>query len=158
MLSTRLFFYSAITAMILGLCPSAHAAIIARFDLVDHPDGAEAPPPYGLRMDRLFELSGITGATGGVVSFSFVDMELIVRDVGGGSLQIEISGLMEGGTDDGATYGFGAGDYQLEMIYSQGVQASGSGWTVDPPNNLNQGTITALAAEWSSSVPHSAAR
>ena len=37
---------------------SLQAALIARYDLLDHPNGNETPPPYGLRLDNMGSVAG----------------------------------------------------------------------------------------------------
>ncbi|MFQ5492262.1 MAG: PEP-CTERM sorting domain-containing protein [Phycisphaerae bacterium] len=124
--------------------------------MIDHPDAAQDPPPYGLRLDDLFlqapVLGNVPNPVGGVTSFSFDptnggDMTLSVITAGT-ALNINISGTAFGGVDTGTTYGFGAGLYAIDFTYTMNVTAVpgvDGGWVVSPNNAMNNGTITALA-------------
>ncbi len=135
-----------------ALMGQAQASTVTQFYLGDHPSALENPPPYGLRLDGLFD--GLTGATGGVTTFSFGNSlsgaggspVMTVTDDGVGNVTIDIDGMVFGGEDDGSDYGFGEGWYQLDFSYTMNVSASGTGWVVSPedPDN-NKGTLTAKA-------------
>jgi MYXO-CTERM domain-containing protein len=116
------------------------------FRLFDHPDGNANPPGYGLRFDNLFSDNGYGAGTGGVTTFSFVDVIMTVTDTGS-SLEINISGELFGGEDDGSSYDFGEGSYELDFSYSVNVAADGTGYRVTDDSAANAGTLTALTGD-----------
>ncbi len=121
----------------------ASAATVKQFKLLDHPDGGENPPPYGLRFDNLFTT---VGGSGGVTVFSmnhFNDTILTVTDFGG-SMKINIKGTLYGGVKSGPGLGFGEGAYALDFTYNMNVSANGTGWKVDPNHPSNKGSLTSL--------------
>lgn len=136
-----------LAASVVGLlvCAGASsAALIQQYQLFDHPDGDVNPPPYGLRFDGIFVPQG---GPGGIASFSMNfhgDSTLSVFDDGGGNYRIQIAGTLHGGVDNGATWGYGEGDYALFFEYAANVAPSGTGWIVDPNSPLNNGTLTSL--------------
>lgn len=81
------------------LCAGSANAAIHQYVLMDHPDGNQNPPPYGLRLDKLFTGNGIDG----VVTFSFGDpgssMNAFVDDVAN---TMRIVGTAVGGRDQNA--------------------------------------------------------
>lgn len=119
--------------------------VIRQFQLYDHPDSVETPPPYGLRLDGVF--NGLSGAgTNAVTTFSmnqYSNTVLTVTD-NGSTIAINITGTLYGGVDSGTGYGFGAGDYAVSYNYVFGVTPMGTGWVTMPPSPLNGGTLTAL--------------
>jgi hypothetical protein len=143
--SIRAFRAAAVIAAAAGLLvtSTASAATVKQFKLLDHPDGGENPPPYGLRFDNLFTT---IGGTGGVTLFSmshFNDTILTVTD-NGGSLKINVKGTLYGGVKSGGGVGYGAGAYALDFTYNMNVSAVGTGWKVDPNHPTNAGTLTSL--------------
>ncbi|MEC9373967.1 MAG: hypothetical protein VYC34_08990 [Planctomycetota bacterium] len=135
---------SIVAGLTLGAVAASASAGTTVFQLFDHPDGTDNPPPYGLRMDGLFD--GMSGATGGVTSFSFDhfgDVLMTVND-NGSTITINIAGTVYGGEDVGATYGFGEGAYEIDFTYNFNVQAQGTGYVVQPSNSGNVGSITSL--------------
>ncbi len=126
---------------------AAAPAASSFFSLSDHPDGNANPPGYGLRFDGLF--ADEAGAAGGVTTFSFDMFSNTVLEVvdNGGSLTINITGTLYGGEDTGAAYGFGEGSYELDMSYTVGVVANGTGFEVTAANAANSGTLTALSGD-----------
>ena len=67
--------FGALAAAVAGLAlqvSAANAAII-KHTLIDHPDGSEAPPVYGLRLDGLFSADASD-----VYTFSFVDVTMTI--------------------------------------------------------------------------------
>ncbi|TVQ32265.1 MAG: hypothetical protein EA376_06350 [Phycisphaeraceae bacterium] len=123
---------------------SAASAATHIFRLSDHPDGNAAPPTYGLRLDNMFSAHG--AGPSGITTFSFVDVLLTVNDetAMGGGIDINISGLIYGGVDTGASYGFGEGFYTVDFNYIMGVQPDGDGWKTNPVSATNSGVVTAL--------------
>jgi len=116
---------SALAASLLSatlLAGSAFAAPIIPgiYDLANHPDGAERPPQYGLRLDELVNVTG----SHDVFSFDFdnanSEMLLAYDDV---AHTIRIYGHSWGGRDTGNSYandGF-LGVYQIDFTYNIGV-------------------------------------
>ncbi|MGD1849937.1 MAG: PEP-CTERM sorting domain-containing protein [Cyanophyceae cyanobacterium] len=102
------------SAVTVGLAaPNAQAATIEThyYELGSHPDGFEAPPAYGLRLDGINGLFDGTGpASDDVVTFDFddpaSDMNMTyVVDSDPTESVINITGTAFGGVDMGATYG-----------------------------------------------------
>lgn len=122
----------------------AASAETTTFRLMDHPDGNQSPPGYGLRLDNLF--GGMSGASGGVTSFSFDvhdDVRMAVVE-SGGDIDIHINGTIFGGEDSGSGYGFGEGSYELDFTFEFNVAEDGTGWVVAPSSSGNKGTLTSL--------------
>jgi len=148
--------------------------VIFSTTVIDHPDGTLSPPPYGIRLDGLFnqtsdEGGGVAGAPlhGGSfgsdetrTTFSFMNMKLQVIKNDSGDLRIEISGTAFGGVDTGSGYGFGRGLYEVNFVFDQRVtqiddgdgvfDKFGEGWKAESADGsvdgtaLNQGTITKI--------------
>lgn len=134
-------------AVALLAAAAAASASTQAFLLQDHPDGNANPPPYGLRLDGLF--NGYAGAgNNAVTTFSFNtfdDTKLRVTTTGP-NIDIRIKGTVYGGVDNGAVVGFGAGSYDLVYDITVNVAAMGTGWFVSSPSNgANKGTLTAHA-------------
>jgi MYXO-CTERM domain-containing protein len=136
---------SLVLVAVLCLTCQVNAAILS-FDLSDHPDGNQNPPPYGLRYDGIFGSFG--GAVGGVASFSFnaaqtdvtkTNMTLAIDTTAG---SITISGDVYGGEDAGSVYGFGEGWYTIAYTYSANVLQVANGWKVTAFDGANSGTIS----------------
>jgi len=98
--------------------------VIFSTGLVDHPDAAKAPPPYGIRLDNLFQQTSDDTSSlfdgsgpGGVTTFSFTngDMKLQVIKNDSGELRIEITGTVFGGKDTGSGYGFGSATFDDQI-------------------------------------------
>ncbi|MCA9243143.1 MAG: PEP-CTERM sorting domain-containing protein [Phycisphaerales bacterium] len=112
------------------------------YTLHNHPDGNINPPPYGLRLDELYDVSG------GLDSFSFdfdhasSSMTMVYNDAAG---TIHISGTSYGGRDIGAGYAADAyqGVYTIDFLYDIGVQgvAGDDDVEVDAATGSNFGTI-----------------
>ncbi len=138
---------SALAAMavaFVGWSAPASAASVRQFELFDHPDGNENPPPYGLRFDDI--LAG-SGGDGGVTTFSFdtfADTILTVTDDMMGSITINISGNLFGGEKDS---GFGVGQWALDFNYTMNVAPDGTGWIVTDNDSDNNGTLTKVGDE-----------
>jgi len=131
--------------LVSALTASAFAGSVTTttFRLYDHPDGAENPPPYGLRYDNLFtDVAGPGGAT----SFSFEQggayMRLIVtEDAMAGTTTLRVVGKVYGGKDTGVGLGWGTGLYKLDFTYRLNVAANGTGWEVTAPSAMNNGSL-----------------
>ncbi len=126
---------------------SASAGLVASFDLENHPDAAEAPPPYGLRLDNLFLQEG---GEGGVTTFSFdtqagvtlsiFDESQELGDRNGSFLRINISGEVFGGEESG----YGVGLYDLNFDYRMHVTEVEDGWVVVSADGSNNGSLTPI--------------
>ncbi len=127
----------------LALSAAANADVIqtGTYQLYNHPDGAQTPPPYGLRMDELFN------ATSGhdIYSFTFDTNGAHMRlDYNGTT--IRIYGTAFGGRDIGSVWANEAttGLYTLDFTYNVGVGlAAGDDDLAVNANHQNFGTIIA---------------
>lgn len=115
----------------------------------DHPDGNQNPPPYGLRLDNLFDA---IGGDDGVTTFSFEQngassiIEIIDSNSDLIADKIRISGTVYGGETDGDNYDWGEGLYELFFEISAAVTTEGGpfdGWHTSG-NSAGAGTLTAL--------------
>lgn len=140
-----------------GLLAAPAFGATQTFLLTDHPDAAQDPPPYGLRLDNVFSNAGLTSSTGqavaGVTTFSFshpsssMFLDVTETPLGGGGLDIDIHihGVAYGGVDTGGAYGFGEGIYTIDFSYTANVVKALDGWFVSPQSVANLGTVTAGA-------------
>ena len=96
--------FGAVAAAVAGMTlqiSAANAAIITH-TLVDHPDGSEAPPVYGLRLDGLFD-----GNANDVYTFSFVEVTMTIdTDADTVNIAGELLGGSEGEGEDRDTTWF----------------------------------------------------
>ena len=99
---------------------SAHGAVLpwGNYILSNHPDGSADPPPYGLRLDELYNL------TGGHDIFTF-DFNHALSSVSlfYNGATISITGQAWGGRDIGAVYAVEptTGIYTFNFLYTVGV-------------------------------------
>jgi MYXO-CTERM domain-containing protein len=143
-MSFRALVAAPAAAVVLLAATSAHASVITAegsYYLLNHPDGNQRPPLYGLRLDELYN------ATSGhdVFTFDFEDAasEMIIDIT---ATTIRIHGVTWGGRDTGSSYAADAyrGVYIVDFVYNLGVQqvpGDDDTW-VDAVNNGNSGTIT----------------
>lgn len=112
--------------------------------VIDHPDAQEAPPSYGLRLDNLFQVHGLAGATGGATTFSLdgVILDLLVND-SGELISLNFSGQVTGGEDDDNGYGFGFGQYDFDLTYQFNLTGNVSSGVETIPTEMNQGSLVA---------------
>lgn len=109
-------------AGLLVVASHSDAAMIAlgTYQLHNHPDGNVDPPPYGMRLDELFDI------TAGHDDFTF-DFDAAGSDVRltYDGTTIHIFGSAFGGRDVGATYAVEptTGVYTFDFVYSLGVAA-----------------------------------
>ena len=131
-------------ALLFGGAVQAATILPGTYQLHNHSDGLIDPPPYGLRLDELVDV------TGGHDAFSFdfehpsSDMKLVYDDING---TITIFGQTYGGRDIGAGYAADIyqGVYQVSFVYDMNVApvpGDDDIWVTAPPDNLNSGTIT----------------
>lgn len=95
-------------------------AVVVRYNLLDHIDGAISPPPYGLRMDGLYRNGQHTFSFDHPNSALFMDV-----DVDPFSPTVRIHGIIHGGKDSGAGYTYST-DWEVDFTYSSGVSISGT--------------------------------
>lgn len=125
----RAGFLTGIVAAV-AVTSAAHAA---RYQLHNHPDGAAAPPTYGLRLDGLF------GA--GQTTFSFDTAEGVFLTVLGGDIRIQgVIELVEvrGNTSTAPELGM---LFDVDFTYRENVNGVSNGWIVDPGHAANNGTL-----------------
>lgn len=121
----------------------SHGAVISTglYQLGNHPDGNATPPPYGLRLDELYD------ATDDHDIFSF-DFEAAGSDVklAYDGTTISISGKAWGGRDVGGSHAIDAylGFYEFEFTYTVGVTPApgDDDVLVDAANHANTGWIS----------------
>jgi MYXO-CTERM domain-containing protein len=141
----RLYVYAG--ALLLGLVAvaPARAAMISpgAYVLHNHPDGAERPPLYGLRLDELYNVSGGHD----VFTFNFddarSDMRMNVADIGGGEVRVHIFGHVFGGRDIGSSYDPAhSGLWDVDFTYEVAESNGAGGWKVPTPQQPNTGEVT----------------
>ncbi|MEE8458225.1 MAG: hypothetical protein V3S08_00040 [Phycisphaerales bacterium] len=132
-------------ALILPAVP-AQAGIILEpgsYLLGDHPDGNEAPPTYGLRLDELVDVTGGHD----VFTFSFdhaqADMRIDITAVGVDAFEIHIHGTAFGGLVVGNEYDATmSGVVNIDFVYMLAHPADGDDdLIVTTPNFTNTGVI-----------------
>ena len=131
----------AVTGIVLScatLSASAGGLVIAEFQLGDHPNGNQNPPPYGLRLDNLL------GAGIATLSIGYYNDTVLTVHDNGGVLSINIAGTLYGGLVDGSGGYISATSYAVDFTYAVGVVASGGGWVVNSFDPSNMGTLTNL--------------
>jgi len=150
-MNPRIAFASAAALCASAIVSSAGAAPIldGNYTLRNHPDGAVNPPPYGMRLD---ELVNVTGGTD-YFTFDFDDaMSNMQMDVSGNGTIIHIYGVAWGGRDDGGVYaadGF-LGLYTIDFLYNVnvgGVPGDDDLYAAGPTGS-NFGTISGPAGNF----------
>ena len=123
-------------AIALALVASGASAqnTIALYDLLDHPDGNQNPPPYGLRLDNII---GPGAATLSIDAMSNTQLRVLDDN---GDIEIEITGTLFGGTVSGGSYD-NPDSYEVAFTYAANVSASGGGWVVTDTDASNTGTL-----------------
>ncbi len=95
----------------MALClPSISLGSIYTYQVSDHPDGNQGPPPYGLRLDNIFANDGY----GGVTTFSF-DSGSVLAEVDTDLNTMRIFGSMFGGIDSGNNY---SSEVEIQLDYT----------------------------------------
>jgi len=132
----------------LALTPAAYAAPIV-YELESHPGGNKNPPPYGVRFDEIFDVTG--GHDVWTMDFSHPssNMTMVLNPAdpaNGGNPSIHIFGTTYGGLDIGAAYDPTLqGLWTLDFLYTSNVVINGTEWVVNPEDQANnQGSLTPL--------------
>jgi hypothetical protein len=147
-----------------GDSSASRSTLLFQQRLIDHPNGLETPPPYGLRMDNLFVADNtgapLPGGEAGVTTFSFghamASMMVQVWDDTGNGLadRIHIHGNAYGGRDTGTTYGVGEGLYAIDFTYNANVSTvpgPNGGWQTQA-HATNTGSIEAVSGSFAGQV------
>lgn len=125
-----------------ALAGSANAALVlpGTYELSNHPDGSATPPPYGLRLDELYNAT----SSHDIFTFNFDAPQSSVFMVITAN-SIRITGQALGGRDTGGAHANDAylGVYTFDFLYSTGVQpaAGDDDLIVNAANRANSGTI-----------------
>lgn len=150
---------AAAAALLISAIPTASQATVFTFALHDHPDGSEAMPTYGLRLDGLY------GSTSNEFTFSFdapgAGMTLAYDNV---SNTVRISGRAYGGIDVGSSWDTNnSGFLDVDFTYRHNLTTDGSGTWGAGATNLgvvvtedaqslgatgNNGSVTLGAGNW----------
>lgn len=141
-MKSRLFATLGVYSLFAVSFASAATIDAGLYQLGNHPDGNAVPPPYGMRLDELVDV------TGGHDIFTFdfehasSNMSLVYDNVGD---TITISGTSYGGRDIGGAYAADAyqGVYTVSFLYDVSVsQVPGDDDIQVTANQQNFGTIT----------------
>ncbi len=131
----------------------ASAAILpyGTYSLANHPDGNISPPPYGLRLDGLFNATAQTDRFTFDFDHAQSDMKMTISNNGSADI-ITIFGTSFGGRDTGSTYANDSwlGVYQIYFQYTNGVapMANDDDWRVAGSAEMtNFGNIIAPNAQ-----------
>ncbi len=115
------------------------------YRLANHPDGNIAPPPYGLRLDGLYNATAQTDRFTFDFNHAMSDMVINIAQVGLNDV-ITISGDSWGGRDIGGSHANDVylGVYQIYFQYTVGVGIAtpDDDRRVTGPGVQNFGTIT----------------
>jgi len=125
-----------------GLVAMGDIVAYGNYRLHNHPDGAERPPLYGMRLDELFNAT----ANHDVFTFNF-DHALSNMQLDYTPTTIHIYGVVFGGRDNGGDYANDAyrGLYTIDFTYNfgLGLAPGDDDVMVNPGTHYNYGTITA---------------
>jgi len=118
----------------------------ATYQLHNHPDGSLNPPPYGLRLDNLYDAPNDSNDR---FTFDFDDAASDMRmTISGDGSTIRIFGVVLGGRDIGNMYAADQylGLYEVDYTYSFGVgMVPGDDDLEVTVDTGNGGTLTPLA-------------
>lgn len=130
-------------AVVVGAMSGAAVATlpVGTYTLLNHPDGSADPPPYGLRLDELYNAT--SGHDIFTFDFNHPSSNMTLTYTG---TTVTISGNTYGGRDTGATYAADAylGVYTVSFTYNLGVGlAPGDDdvWANPIPDGVNLGSI-----------------
>ncbi len=135
-------FLSLVSLVALSLVAIPANAAQITYNLGNHPDGDQAAPFYGLRLDELINVT----SGHDVFSFDFEhassNMTLVYDDVAN---TITIAGQAFGGLDTGSSYGNPAftGVWDINFVYNDNVSVSGGEHEVTDDSLNNTGVIIA---------------
>lgn len=140
-------FVCAIAALFTSSFASAAAITPGTYRLHNHPDGDVNPPPYGMRLDEIYNVSGGNDE----FTLDFDHAQSNVTLVFNGTNTITIAGVAYGGIDIGGSYLNDAhlGLYQINFVYDVGVGLAGGDddlIVIPGANAQNFGSITPLDA------------
>lgn len=111
-----------VSALAFAAHAPAQGAIIADglYQLHNHPDGSAVPPPYGMRLDELVDVTA--GLDIFTLNFDDAGSNMQMTVSGGGTV-INIFGTAVGGRDIGGSYAADAffGLYTVNFTYNVGV-------------------------------------
>lgn len=139
----------ALAAAVIGLSVLPAGAVLHVFNCSDHPNGAEVPPTYGLRLDNLvgtgiftFSFDHVDGTGSAMVTMTWDDV----------SNEIHIFGLAYGGEDTGSGWNAAnSGWVDIDFTYVDDVNvqddcagSAGDDLYVDSESANNNGTVTLL--------------
>ncbi len=138
----------AIAVMFASSIASAATIAPGTYQLHNHPDGDVNPPPYGMRLDELYDVSPGNDVFTLNFDHAMSNVTLVYDDNAG---TIAISGVAYGGRDTGANYANDSylGLYQLDFLYNVGVGLVGGDddlIVIAGANKQNFGSITPLDA------------
>lgn len=143
------FGFLAVAIAMMSTVPVASAAAIGAgtYALHNHPDGDADPPPYGMRLDELYDVT----PGNDIFTLNFDHPMSNLTLVYNGVDTITISGVAFGGIDIGASYlnDNHLGLYQLDFVYNVGVGLAGGDddlIVIPGANAQNFGSITPLGA------------
>lgn len=131
----------AIAAMTCFFSMAAGAAVIAThsYALFSHPDGLEAPPIYGLRIDGIERYLTGQGGSSDAWTFAFTSVSATVTIHDDPSLNaFHIAGVGEGGRDSGGGQWAAFGDVSFEFTYT-GFTAGAPFDPLDPNIQITAG-------------------
>lgn len=135
---------SALAVLLAAAAVSANPVANGTYRLHNHPDGNQLPPPYGLRIDELYNPT--TGHDVFTFDFDAVGSSVFM-DVT--NTTIHIYGTALGGRDNGSGYFADVYNtfYTFDFLYNVGVGMvpGDDDRQVDGPNHSNFGFITRLA-------------
>jgi hypothetical protein len=142
MLNLRAHAMCAMVAGALSISAIGDVLLPGLYELHNHPDALIDPPPYGMRLDELYNLTADVDN----FTFDFDDpnsaMTLFYDDV---AQKIIIDGVTQGGHDVGNVYANDVykGLYEVHFEYTIGVELApgDDDLIVDAPTNSNFGTI-----------------
>ena len=131
---------AAAIALAAGSAASGAVLMPGQYVLHNHPDGNAVPPPYGMKLDELYNVT----ADHDIFTFNFDDAaSSMVMDVT--ATTIHIYGASFGGRDIGGDYAVDPfrGVYAIDFLYTVGVQpvVGDDDMEVRAPSVSNFGTI-----------------
>lgn len=130
---------NALAIAALALTATAASADVFEFAMSNHPDGAVAPPFYGLRVDNMFGNGRIN-----TFSIDHVGDSLLTVTEDGDDISILMEGTLFGGGDGGDAH-VNPELYTYTFEYTEGVTKTSEGWKVVGTPEANGGTLTRVS-------------